>query len=169
MSRTPVREALIRLESEGLVRIIPSSGTMVTEVSFQNLKDVFEIRSHLIRLAGRLAAARVTREELEAMVSHIRAMEGESDPKTLMRMDLEFHDLLNRATKNEVLVRMLEMLRNQAVRIWTFSRDTDGYYTRLVAELEELVAALKQGDPEESANILEAHTERFTEHVRSQL
>ncbi|MCF8105753.1 MAG: GntR family transcriptional regulator, partial [Desulfohalobiaceae bacterium] len=63
VSRTPVREAFIRLESDGLVRIFPNLGTIVTEVSFQQLKDVFEIRSYLVRLAGQLAAARATEED----------------------------------------------------------------------------------------------------------
>lgn len=169
VSRTPIREALIRLETEGLVRIIPNSGTIVTEVSFQKLKDVFEVRSYLVRLAGQLAAARVTHEELEALRAHIQTMRRETDPKRLMELDLGFHDLLNRATKNGVLVQILELLRNQAVRIWTFSRDTDEYYAQLADEFEALVATLEAGDEVRSAEILEEHTKRFTEHIRSQL
>ena len=51
VSRTPVREALLRLEVDGLVRIIPSIGTFVEDVSFQQLKEVFEVRSFLLKLA----------------------------------------------------------------------------------------------------------------------
>ena len=71
VSRTPVREALMRLEMDGLVRIIPNVGTFVEDVSFQKLKDVFEIRPYLVRLAGQLAAARITEEELAGIRERI--------------------------------------------------------------------------------------------------
>lgn len=169
VSRTPVREALIRLETEGLVRIFPNQGTIVSEVSFQQLKDVFEIRSFLVRLTGQLAAARITREELGRLRGLIDQMKEEKDPKALMRIDSEVHDLINQATKNEVLVKILGMLRDQAVRIWTFSRADDDYYGRLPEEFEGLLKALETRDEEACARILEKHTRRFIEHIRSQL
>ncbi len=168
VSRTPVREALIRLECEGLVRIIPNSGTIVTEVGFQNLKDVFELRAHLVRLAARLAVARATEEDLAALEGLIAQMREAGDPKALMRLDSAFHDRFNRATRNEVLVRTLEMLRNQAVRIWTYSQQ-DAYYEDLSTEFGALLKALKARDEEETARILEDHTRRFIEHIRAQL
>ena len=67
VSPMPIREVLILLETEKLVHIIPNNGIYVTDVSFQELKDVFEIRLFLISLAGRLAAQRVTQEELNRM------------------------------------------------------------------------------------------------------
>jgi len=169
VSRTPVREALIRLEAEGLVRIFPNQGTIVSEVSFQQLKDVFEIRSFLVRLTGQLAAARITGDELDHMRALIDRMKAEKDPKALMRLDSELHDLINQATRNEVLVKILGMLRDQAVRIWTFSRSGDDYYRAIPEEFEELRNALERRDEEESARILEKHTRRFIEHIRSQL
>lgn len=169
VSRTPVREALILLEAEGLVRIFPNQGTIVSDVSFQQLKDVFEIRSFLVRLAGHLAAARITREELERFRALIDRMKAEQDPKVLMRIDSEAHDLINQATKNEVLVKILGMLRDQAVRIWMFSSADDNYYGRLPEEFEGLMKALEERDEDECACILEKHTKRFIEHIRSQL
>jgi len=169
VSRTPVREALILLESEGLVRIFPNQGTIVSDVSFQQLKDVFEIRSFLVSLTGRLAAARITPEELGRLRALLDRMKTEEDPKALMRLDSEIHDLVNQATKNEVLVKMLGMLRDQAVRIWTFSRADDDYYGRLPEEFEGLLEALENRDGDECARILEKHTKRFIEHIRSQL
>ena len=169
VSRTPVRETLIRLETEGLVRIIPNQGTMVTEVSFQNLKDVFEIRSALLRLAGRLAAERVTQSEIDELRSQIDAMRRETDPRTLMRLDMEFHEAFNRTTKNQTLVKMLGVLRNQAVRIWSFIPSTDDYYAQIPADLEKLLKALGARDAEMTTEQLECHSKRFVEHVRGQL
>jgi DNA-binding GntR family transcriptional regulator len=168
VSRTPVREALLLLEAEGLVRIIPNLGTIVSEVSFQQLRDVFEIRSFLVRLTGQLAAARITDDELEAMRAHVALLRKETDPKVLMRLDSELHDIINRATKNEVLVKILGMLRDQAVRIWTYSNADDEYWGSLAQDFERLIEAFEQRDEEQSARILEHHTRQFTEHIRSQ-
>jgi DNA-binding GntR family transcriptional regulator len=168
VSRTPVREALIRLETEGLVRIFPNQGTMVSDVSFQNLKDVLEIRYFLVRLTAQLAAARITRDELNLMKGHIERMKSEKDPKVLMRLDSEMHDLINKATKNEMLVKMLGSLRDQAVRIWTFSPSDDQYLNNMAEEFEQLVEALDRRDEDACATILEQHSQGFIEHIRSQ-
>jgi DNA-binding GntR family transcriptional regulator len=169
VSRTPVREALIRLEMDGLVRIIPNRGTFVADVSFQQLKDVFEIRSFLVRLSGVLAAARITDGELDEIRGRIDRMKATRDPKTLMRIDGELHDIINRATKNAVLVKMLGTLHDQAVRIWTFSHEKNSYWQELVTEFEAIAAALERNDEEETARLLEKHTKRFVAHIRSQL
>jgi GntR family transcriptional regulator, rspAB operon transcriptional repressor len=168
VSRTPVREALIRLEMEGLVRIIPNLGTFVADVSFQQLKDVFEIRSFLVRLTGQLAAARITEGELDEIRERIERMKLAHDPKILMQIDGELHDIINRATKNEVLIKILRTLHNQAVRIWTYSHSENQYWSGLVAEFEEIEAALRRRDEERTASLLEKHTRRFVDHIRSQ-
>jgi DNA-binding GntR family transcriptional regulator len=168
VSRTPVREALIRLEMDGLVRILPNLGTIVSEVSFQQLKDVIEVRSHLVLLTGQLAAARITKQELDELRSLVEAMQREGDPKRLMELDTKAHDLINQAAKNEMLVKMLGQLRDLVVRIWTYFPTGDDYYEGLGAEFEELEAALRQGDQEESARLLERHTRRFIDHLRGQ-
>jgi DNA-binding GntR family transcriptional regulator len=169
VSRTPVREAFIRLEQEGLVRMIPNLGTFVSEVSFQQLKDVFEIRSYLMRFIGQLAAARVTEAELAEMEATVERMRATDDPRELMRLDTEMHEIVNRATKNEALVKIVEMLRNQAVRIWSYSHNQNHYWDNLVAEFEALIEAFRRGDGGKSADILEMHTRHFVEHMRSQL
>jgi len=169
VSRTPVREALIRLEMEGLVRIIPNQGTFVADVSFQQLKDVFEIRSYMVRLTGQLAATRITEGELAEIREHIERMKQTHDPKVLMQIDGELHKIINRATKNEALVKILGTLNNQAVRIWTYSHAENHYWKGLVAEFEKIEAALRRRDEKETARLLEKHTRRFVDHIRGQL
>ena len=169
VSRTPVREALMRLEMDGLVRIIPNVGTFVEEVSFQQLKDVFEIRAHLVQLVGNLAAARISMEEIAEIRMRIDGMKETQDTKILMKLDGEIHTIINKATKNELLVKMLSGLHDQAVRIWTFAGANDGYWKNLETEFEDIAAALEQHDGEMTARLLEEHTKLFVEHVRSQL
>ncbi len=169
VSRTPIREALMRLEMDGLVRIVPNMGTFVEDVSFQQLKDIFETRAHLVRLAGKLAAARITDEELAEIRVRIDRMKLENDKKSLIKLDGEIHKIINRSTKNKVLIKMLGTLHDQAVRIWAFSGAEGDYWDDLEKEFEEILAALEQHDEEMTAELLETHTKRFVEHVRSQL
>ena len=132
VSRTPVREALIRLQSDELVRIVPSSGTFVTEVSFLQLRDTFEVRAHLISLAGELAAMRITHDELLQLDKFIQDLKNASDTKAIMRLDLEIHSLINQATRNAVLAKILGNLRNQTVRIWSLAPSGHEYFRNIV-------------------------------------
>ena len=169
VSRTPIREALMRLEMDGLVRIIPHVGTIVEDVSFQQLKDVFEARSYLVRLSGQLAAERISKGEIASIRQRIEAMRSAVDTKTLMRLDGEIHKIINHSTKNEVLIKMLESLHDQAVRIWVFSGAKDGYWEDLETEFTNIVDALEQHNKEITAQLMEEHTNRFVEHIRNQL
>jgi len=169
VSRTPVREALMRLEMDGLVRIIPNVGTFVEEVSFQQLKDIFEIRSNLVLLAGHLAAARISQEEVCEIRQRIDEMRVTRETRELMRLDGEIHQIINSATRNELLVKMLNGLHDQAVRIWTFAGAKGAYWKNLEKEFDDIAAALEQHDEEMTARLLEEHTNLFVEHVRSQL
>jgi len=169
VSRTPVREALMRLEMDGLVRIIPNVGTFVEEITFQKLKDVFETRAHMVRLAGELAAARISTEEIAEIRLLIDEMRSVKDTKRLMHLDSEIHLIINRATRNALLGKTLRNLLNQATRIWAYAGASEDYWQDLVREFEEIAMALEQHDGVTTARLLEEHTNRFAEHVRSQL
>ena len=165
ISRTPIREALIRLETEGLVRIDPNRGIYVTEVSFQDLKDVFEIRSFLIGLVGQLAVERVTERELDEMKALLGKIKGERNSKVLRELDLGFHDLINRATHNNILVNVLERLRNKAGRIWVFASDNDDYFLRIGEEFAELVKELEAKNGDKCEKILRNHVGNYIDHI----
>lgn len=169
VSRTPVREALMRLEIDGLVRIIPNVGTFVEEITFQKLKDVFETRAHMVRLAGELAAARISAEEIAEIRQLIDEMRSVKDTKRLMHLDSEIHLVINRATRNTLLGKTLRNLLNQATRIWAYAGASEDYWQDLVKEFEDIATALEQHDGATTARLLEEHTNRFAEHVRSQL
>ena len=165
-SVTPVREALIRLETDGLVRMIPNSSVRVTEISFQGLKDVFEVRLFLVGQVGRLAAQRITEEELGRIKKLLDKMKQEEDRRVLIQLDSELHELINQATKNRTLARILETLRNRVVRLWFFIEDQDGYSKGMVRDFENLVESLKVRDAEGSERILRDHVVRFIEQVK---
>lgn len=169
VSPIPIREALILLETEKLVHIIPNNGIHVTDVSFQELKDVFEIRLFLVGLAGRLAAQRVTAEELNKMKELLKKLKQEKDRKRLIQLDAEFHDLVNYSTKNQTLAETLKRLRNQIGRLWFFAKENDTYTLQIPKDFDELIKTLENKDQNKSEEILKNHAIHFIEQVKSSL
>ncbi|MEA1964020.1 MAG: GntR family transcriptional regulator [Candidatus Aerophobetes bacterium] len=170
ISLTPIREALIYLEAEGLIHIIPNRGAYVSEVSFQSLQDVFEVRLFLIGQSGRLAAQRITNEELAKLEKLLKKIKQEKKRKLLIQLDAEFHDLVNQATQNKALAKTLERLRNQVARLWLFTREeNDTYSSQIPEDFEELIKALKKKDQSGSEQILRNHVIHFIDQVKVSL
>ncbi|MCK4241283.1 MAG: GntR family transcriptional regulator [Candidatus Atribacteria bacterium] len=169
VSPMPVREVLILLETEKLIHIIPNNGIYVTDISFQELKEVFEVRLFLIGLAGRLAAQRITPEELNKLKELLEKIKLEKDRKILIRLDAKFHDLLNHYTKNETLAGTLNRLRNQIGRLWFFAQDNDLYSSQIPKDFEELIKALEKNDQNKCEEILKNHAIHFIEQVKTNL
>lgn len=165
VSRTPIRHALIRLEAEGLVRIIPNRGVYVTEMTLQRFRDLLEVRISLIRLAGRLASQRITTEELQQLSLLAKKAKSEGEPKKLQQLDLQFHDLMNRTTKNRVLIDTLEILRNQMPRIWCMAHADREHFMQIPGEIDAIVQALRSRDSEECERRLAAHINRYRQYV----
>ncbi|MEF8797969.1 MAG: GntR family transcriptional regulator [Candidatus Bipolaricaulota bacterium] len=167
IGRTPLREIFIKLENEGLITTVPHSGTYVSTVSFHELRDLFEVRSYLISLAGKLAARRITEGEIKKLRELIEEMNSEEDPKELMKLDSRAHELVNNATKNGVLAENLRKLRQQSVRIWVFPR-TKKFMSKFKDEFLELTEALEDGNEKKSGNILASHMEDFIDEIKDQ-
>lgn len=167
VSRTPVREAIRKLELEGYVVMMPRRGTYVASLSIRDINEVFEIRTSLDSLASGLAAERITAEELERLerlLVSIGEYIDQNDMEKIVETDTEFHDLLYQASRNARLVGIIFNLRDQLTRFRTISM---GYPGRLQETLEEhrrLVEAIAQGDVELAQRAAEKHMER-SEHT----
>ena len=169
VSPIPIREVLILLENEKLVHIIPNNGIYVTDVSFQELKDVFEVRLFLIGLSGRLAAQRITPEELNKLKELLVKIQQEKNRKKLIQLDAEFHDLVNCSTKNQTLAETLKRLRNQIGRLWFFAQDSDLYSSQIPSDFDELIKALEKKDQDRCEEILKNHAIHFIEQIKTNL
>jgi len=169
VSPMPIREVLILLETEKLVHIIPNHGVYVTDVSFQELKDVFEVRLFLIGLSGKLAAQRVTKEELSKMKELLKKIKQEKDRNILIQLDAEFHDLINYSTKNQSLAETLKRLRNQIGRLWFFAKENDAYSQEIPEDFEELIRALENKEQNKSEKIMKDHTIHFINQIKMSL
>jgi len=167
VSRTPIREALIRLESDGLVKVSRGRGAYVTEVSLRNVQESYEIRSSLSELVGRLTVMRATESELAEMDQLLARIEEETDAAALRTLDMAFHDLVNAATHNAMLMQTLARLRNQVSRVWDTNIPTgeDHYFSGIHAEFSALVAAIRAKDAVEVARILRAHLTRLINEI----
>jgi DNA-binding GntR family transcriptional regulator len=166
VSRTPVREALRMLEMEGFVVMIPRRGTYVSNMSIKDINDVYEIRISLDTLAAGLAAERITDAELEELqrllVKVGNAIESNNMSK-IVEADIEFHDVLYKASRNERLRNIINNLREQITVIRGVSmrypgrlKDTQEEHRRLV----ESIAARNVEKSQEAARIHLENAER---------
>ena len=163
VSRTPVREAIRKLELEGYVIMMPRRGTYVANLSIRDVNEVFEIRTSLDSLASGLAAERITDEELERLQRLLVLIGGYIETNNMDKIvetDTEFHDLLYQASRNTRLVGIIFNLREQLTRFRATSMSFPG---RLKATLEEhrrIVEAIAQGDVKEAQLAAEDHMEK---------
>ena len=140
VSRTPVREAIRKLELEGLVVMIPRKGAEVARITEKDLRDVLEVRCSLEELAAELAAERMDEEGQEkldqALVEFESAIES-GDNAAIADSDMEFHDIIFDATGNPRLIQIIGNLREQFYRYrLEYVKDTD-YHIVLLNEHKE--------------------------------
>ena len=169
VSPMPIREVLILLESEKLIHIIPNNGIYVNDISFQELKDVFEVRLFLIGLSGGLAAQRITPEELNKLKELLEKIKQEKNRRKLIQLDAEFHDLVNCSTKNQTLAEALKRLRNQIGRLWFFAKENDAYSKKIPEDFEELIKALENKEQNKSEQIMKEHAIQFINQIKTSL
>ena len=116
VSRTPVREAIRKLELEGFVVMIPRRGTYVADISIKDINEVYEIRTSLEVLAAGLAAERISDEELETMqrlLVEIGQHIEDGNIEKIVEIDTAFHDVLYKASRNGRLAGIINNLREQ--------------------------------------------------------
>ena len=117
VSRTPIREAIRKLELEGLVLMIPRRGAIVAKITEKDLRDVLEVRSSLERLSTELACERMKEDTIvelrKAQEAFKEALDGD-DITLQAQRDVEFHDVIYKATGNLRLIQMLNNLRERS-------------------------------------------------------
>ncbi len=160
VSRTPVREALLRLRLEGLVRVVPRGGIFVAETSIRQIREITEVRLVLEECSGRLAVARFTpqwRAEFQAWLEVCSEEWQGLSGRARMRRDMEFHAFLDRAAANETLAKQLTLLRNQAVLFWGQSAADQYELEPIIDEYREVVEAIAAGDAERCVRAMQQH------------
>jgi DNA-binding GntR family transcriptional regulator len=160
VSRTPVREALLVLERQGVVRFERNRGVRVLETTAHDLEEVFALRLLLEVPATRRACALLRREDLTALERELKAMErlaGEEDEAAFMAHDKRFHEIILRASGNRRLTTIVSQLRD-LVRFRgasTVGRSRD--LQAILAEHVVILDALRAGDADAAAEAMRAH------------
>ncbi|MBC3190446.1 GntR family transcriptional regulator [Pseudonocardia sp. C8] len=173
LGRTPVREALKRLETERLVISYPRRGTFATAVDISDLTDVCEIRLALEPLAARraaLAASAGRRDELRALADRIRVLDSARTGRTeLMRWDVSVHRSIYRAAGNPYLEDTLTRYYNLATRIHCMFLERLDHVAGHVDEHCELLYVIADGDARRAESVCRQHVEGFEKAIRAVL
>lgn len=171
LGRTPIREALQRLESEGLVNIVPRRGTFVADISITDLQKIFELRILLEGFCARLAAQRVTIDQLERMEELLEGLEEvqDGDYRSLMSIDKHFHMLLYQAADNEFLSDVLRRLYDLSLRIWYLVLDRLGNVHDSIDQHKEVYKALYAGREDEASSLVRRHVIDFQDRIKTAL
>jgi len=151
VSRTPVREALRKLELEGLVKTIPNRGTFVVGISEKDIEDIYTIRMYIEGLAAKWAAAHITEELLEEMrsIAELQKFYAEkNDPFQVWQLDSRFHYILYQASGSRVLKQTLTNMHHYIQRTREFSISRLGRAVTTVQEHLNMLNAIEKHDGE---------------------
>ncbi|HEX5417524.1 MAG TPA: GntR family transcriptional regulator [Chloroflexota bacterium] len=162
VSRTPVRTALRQLESEGLVTIYPHRAVMVSELSADDLEQMYAVRIHLETLAARLAVPRLTNADIAQMKAvQAELIQGvdEANPASFAEKDRAFHLALYNAANNKFLSRLIDDLRKASLRFLTVYASVDRL-SNAVSEHELIIAAAESRDPDTVVGLIQQNLER---------
>ena len=144
VSRTPIREAIRKLELEGLVLMIPRKGAEVAEITEKNMRDVLEVRKALEELAVQLACEKITAEEIE-------------DITEIAEADVRFHDIIYMATDNQKLIQLLNNLREQMYRYRVEYLKREEAHPQLIAEHAAIIEHISKGEKSAATDIMCKH------------
>lgn len=172
VSRTPIREAIRKLELEGLVVMIPRKGAAVANITEKDTKDVLEVRRTLEMFAVEVACERITPEQLAALKEAAKAFEASKGSMDLIRIaetDMQFHEIIYEATQNERLVQMLNNLRENMYRYRIEYLKDPNYYDSLVGEHKEILDAIETKNIEKARLCMRDHIENQQLAVISKL
>lgn len=160
VSRTPIREAIRKLELEGLVLMIPRKGAEVAKISEKSLRDVLEVRRSLEELAIELACQRMSDDDIRDLADAAEAFRTAvqtADAMTIAETDEHYHDIIYNGTGNNRLVQILNNLREQMYRYrLEYIKDADKRQI-LVVEHDHILKAIKERHVAEAKTAIREH------------
>lgn len=166
IGRTPIREALQRLEREHFVNVVPRQGIFVTGIDVSELSMLFETRSVLEPYAARLAALRGTTDVWDAMEEALDQTATAGTGAELLAIDRTCHELMWHAAGNRFLLDTLDMLYAQSDRLWHLYLSDVADPGHAVDEHVAILTALRSGDSDIAASLVDDHVSSFDAQVR---
>ena len=172
VSRTPIREAIRKLELEGLVIMIPRRGAEVAQITEKNLKDVLEVRRALDALCAELACDRISEEEMTRLREACTAFEratATGDVKTIAKADVALHDIIVKATGNDRLISLVNNLSEQMYRYrFEYIKD-ESQHAKLVEEHRSIIESIARKDKRAASEAARIHIDNQESSVMKQI
>ncbi len=156
ISKSPVREALNRLESEGLITIVPRRGAFVAELSVQDIEEIFELREALESMVVRnVLLDKKSLARMRSAVMSAKQFREENDKTNYIRADAAFHITLVESSSNTRLRKILENMRNQMLIVRTRTFELSSHTS--VKQHLSILEALEAGNHDRAANLMAEH------------
>ncbi len=172
VSRTPIREAIRKLELEGLVTMIPRRGAEVAQITEKSMSDVLEVRRAVDALCVELACERISEEELEALKAACDSFEEavkSGDVKKIAQADVALHDIIVRATGNQRLVQLVNTLSEQMYRYrFEYIKDVSQHES-LVEEHRIIYESILKKDKETASEAAKLHIDNQEKTIIKQI
>ena len=172
VSRTPIREAIRKLELEGLVIMIPRRGAEVAQITEKSLKDVLEVRRALDVLCVELACDRISEEEesrLKDACGDFERATKTGDTTVIARADVVFHDIIVQATGNQRLIQLINNLSEQMYRYrFEYIKDEDRH-DNLISEHRMIYESIAKHDRTKAAEAAKLHIDNQEKSIIRQI
>jgi DNA-binding GntR family transcriptional regulator len=167
ISRTPIRDALKRLESDGLLVAAPRRGLIVAALDQQQVSELYAVRDVLEGLAGRLAAQHASAAEIAAMRDQLERQRRthDDDVAALARLNRLFHDVIYRAARNRYVIEVLDWFESSLALLPGTTYAAPGRPANALAEHSVIVDAIAQRDADRAETLLRQHV-RAAEQIR---
>ena len=167
-SRSPVCEAVRKLEHEGLVEYVPRRGTIVVGLSRDDVADAYQLRAHLEAYGARLAATRASEEQLAGLLEMIERMHqsaADNDLEGLVSVDVEFHRQVCEAASSRRLLQLWETLNPARWTLVSGLRAIDLSLEQIAERHRPILAALQARTPDQAEAIIRSHILELGERV----
>jgi DNA-binding GntR family transcriptional regulator len=172
VSRTPIREAIRKLELEGLVVMMPRRGAEVAQITEKSLRDVLEVRRSLDALCAELACDRISEEELEKLkeaCEQFQKAAGTDNVAEIAKADVALHDIIVQATRNRRLIQIVNNLSEQMYRYrFEYIKDEERH-DNLVEEHRMIYESILHGDKEKAAEASKLHIDNQEQSIIRQI
>ena len=160
VSRTPVREALSKLEVEGLIENIPNRGAFVRGLSEQDIADIMTLRKIYEIQAIRWAVQRITEEEMDELEENFEFMEFytlKNDIDKMLNINRSFHQMIYRASHNRMLAQLLSSYQTYIRHDASALSHTEDYLNTVLEEHKQIFLAIRERNEEAAVAAMEAH------------
>lgn len=172
VSRTPIREALSKLEQEGIVKIIPRRGAYIVKLSKEEIYEILTIREFLEALAVRLCARHVNDDLISKLRECFLDPDGKpiiNDPETAHKADVKFHDLLLKACKSKKLSELMHNIYDQIQMLRYRVLTLPGKAEKSLTEHLQIIDALEDHNADLAEKLMRSHIKKVKNDVLSTL